>query len=81
MRVFDSGYGIIVLVTVCDTGLVGHPRGIGIVTARQSARTRRVTKARGQLSRATVATNMGYDILVATCVRPTGRKAIVVGYN
>ena len=34
LRVFRSGYSIIVRTAICDAGLVSHRRGIGIVTAR-----------------------------------------------
>lgn len=34
LRVFRSGYCIVVLAAICDAGLVGHRSGIGVVTAR-----------------------------------------------
>ena len=62
------------MIAICDAGLVSHRRGIGIVTARQSARARRVTKARVQRSVDTDVMDTGENILVATLIRPIGRK-------
>ena len=54
------------MIAICDAGLVSHCGGIGIVTARQSARARRVTKARIQLSVDADVIDTDENILVAT---------------